>query len=69
MWHGGHGSLAVKVTDSWPVYHEFKPSAAEEPHCRVGERCTLNLSRARPPVGVVFRRRGYSASVVLISLP
>ncbi|GFU59712.1 hypothetical protein TNCV_3186721 [Trichonephila clavipes] len=39
-------SLVVKVkfTDSWPVSHEFEPSAAEDPPCR-GGRCTLNMSR------------------------
>ncbi|GFW21892.1 hypothetical protein TNCV_1236171 [Trichonephila clavipes] len=44
---GSHGSLVVKMTDSWLVCHEFKPSAAEDPPCYVGERCTLNLLRAQ----------------------
>ncbi|GFU05958.1 hypothetical protein TNCV_3395091 [Trichonephila clavipes] len=34
----------VAVMDSWQSWHEFKPSAAEDP--RVGERCTCNMSRA-----------------------
>ncbi|GFU63979.1 hypothetical protein TNCV_245571 [Trichonephila clavipes] len=42
------GSLEVKVTDSWPVCHELKPSTAE-----VRKRFTLNLSKLkRPHVGV-----------------
>ncbi|GFW18298.1 hypothetical protein TNCV_4008371 [Trichonephila clavipes] len=36
-----HGSLVVKLTDSWPACHEFKLTR------RVGEQCTLNLSRAQ----------------------
>ncbi|GFW13237.1 uncharacterized protein TNCV_4121361 [Trichonephila clavipes] len=38
---------------------------------RVGQRCTLNLSRAetRPPVGVVVRRRGASSGVVHVTSP
>ncbi|GFY20820.1 hypothetical protein TNCV_1120541 [Trichonephila clavipes] len=30
----GRGSLAVKVTDSWPGCHEFEPSIAEDLPCR-----------------------------------
>ncbi|GFS73427.1 uncharacterized protein TNCV_1101531 [Trichonephila clavipes] len=30
----GRGSLVVKVTDSWQVYHEFKTSTTEDPPCR-----------------------------------
>ncbi|GFU20717.1 hypothetical protein TNCV_3176541 [Trichonephila clavipes] len=52
------GYLVVKVTDSWLVCHEFKPSTAEDPPCR-GGRCTLNVSRVRrPPVGVVKFEEG-----------
>ncbi|GFU83973.1 uncharacterized protein TNCV_560991 [Trichonephila clavipes] len=29
-----HGSLVVKVTDSWPACQEFEPSTAENPPCR-----------------------------------
>ncbi|GFV19421.1 hypothetical protein TNCV_3663541 [Trichonephila clavipes] len=29
----GRGSLVVKVTDSWPVCHEFEPRTAEDPLC------------------------------------
>ncbi|GFX50757.1 hypothetical protein TNCV_2723411 [Trichonephila clavipes] len=40
--------------DSWSAYHEFEPSAAEDPQCRGGRR-TLNISRLKPPpVGVVW---------------
>ncbi|GFT84695.1 hypothetical protein TNCV_2767121 [Trichonephila clavipes] len=28
-----HGSLVVKVTDSWPTCHEFEPSTTEDPSC------------------------------------
>ncbi|GFY20931.1 hypothetical protein TNCV_3989751 [Trichonephila clavipes] len=31
MPNGGHGSLVVKVMDSWLACHEFEPSAAEDP--------------------------------------
>ncbi|GFS54181.1 hypothetical protein TNCV_2527181 [Trichonephila clavipes] len=41
----------VKVTDSRLGYHEFEPSAAEDPSC-AGGSCTLKLSSLdRPPVG------------------
>ncbi|GFW02132.1 hypothetical protein TNCV_4854721 [Trichonephila clavipes] len=43
----GHGSLVVKVMDSWPVFQEFEPSAAEHPPCREGGKSgnlTVNLS-------------------------
>ncbi|GFU63524.1 hypothetical protein TNCV_1000751 [Trichonephila clavipes] len=30
----GHGSLVVKVSDSWQACHEFEPSTAEDPPCR-----------------------------------
>ncbi|GFW99067.1 hypothetical protein TNCV_3008371 [Trichonephila clavipes] len=39
----GHGSLVVKVTDSWPACQEFEPSTVENSPCRV-VRCTLNMS-------------------------
>ncbi|GFX79870.1 hypothetical protein TNCV_4981821 [Trichonephila clavipes] len=42
---GDRRSLVVKITVSWLACHEFAPSTAENP--RVGERCTLNLSRAQ----------------------
>ncbi|GFX40796.1 hypothetical protein TNCV_3760201 [Trichonephila clavipes] len=52
------GSLEVKVTDSWPAYHEFKPSTSEDPPCR-GVLCTLNmLILKRPLIGVKVRRGG-----------
>ncbi|GFW37885.1 hypothetical protein TNCV_4630871 [Trichonephila clavipes] len=37
------GSLVVKVTDSWPRCHAFKPSTAEDR--RVRGRYLLNLSK------------------------
>ncbi|GFV84420.1 hypothetical protein TNCV_5006841 [Trichonephila clavipes] len=48
-------SLVVKVTDSWLVCHELKPSTAEDPPCR-GDRCMLNMSRLKcPPVDVAWK--------------
>ncbi|GFV88451.1 hypothetical protein TNCV_1242641 [Trichonephila clavipes] len=45
----GRDNLVVKVTDSWPVYHEFEPSTVEDPPCR--GRCMLNMSKLKcPPV-------------------
>ncbi|GFU55057.1 hypothetical protein TNCV_425641 [Trichonephila clavipes] len=44
-------SLMFKVMSSLLTYHEFEPSAAEDPPCRGGRR-TLNMSRlTRPLVG------------------
>ncbi|GFW57275.1 hypothetical protein TNCV_541891 [Trichonephila clavipes] len=49
------GSLVLKVMDSRPACHEFKPSTAEDPLCREG-RFTLNLSRLkRSPFGEVWK--------------
>ncbi|GFX52545.1 hypothetical protein TNCV_4325611 [Trichonephila clavipes] len=41
----GPGSLVVKVTDSWPPCHDS--SLVPMKTRRVGERCTVNLSRAQ----------------------
>ncbi|GFU55092.1 hypothetical protein TNCV_425991 [Trichonephila clavipes] len=30
---GDHGSLMVKVTDSWLACHEFEPSTDKDPPC------------------------------------
>ncbi|GFV54327.1 hypothetical protein TNCV_4366021 [Trichonephila clavipes] len=65
----GHGSLAVKVTDSWLVFKEFEASTPEDRN--VGERCTLNRTRAQTSsrwCGVVARRSGTNSGVVLVSL-
>ncbi|GFW99788.1 uncharacterized protein TNCV_3420171 [Trichonephila clavipes] len=66
----GRGSRGVKVSDrgwlvtsSSPVSHKTR---------RVGERCTLNLSRAQTTsrwCGVVVRRGGVSSGVFLITSP
>ncbi|GFU50879.1 hypothetical protein TNCV_4460861 [Trichonephila clavipes] len=32
----GRGNLVMKVTDSWPACHEFKPGTTEDPPCRGG---------------------------------
>ncbi|GFW44314.1 hypothetical protein TNCV_1747431 [Trichonephila clavipes] len=51
------GNLVVKVTDSWPMYHVFEPSTAEDSQCK-GGRYTLNMSISKhPPVGVVWKIR------------
>ncbi|PRD30612.1 UNVERIFIED_CONTAM: hypothetical protein NCL1_25897 [Trichonephila clavipes] len=44
----GCGSLMVKITDSWPAYHDFDPSTTEDSPCREG-RCTLNMSTLKRP--------------------
>ncbi|GFW40236.1 hypothetical protein TNCV_1696441 [Trichonephila clavipes] len=61
----GSCSLVDKVADSWPLYHEFEPSTAEEQlyrgamHVKPVVRC--------PPVGVVVGRGSDSSSVVLVT--
>ncbi|GFV33077.1 hypothetical protein TNCV_250811 [Trichonephila clavipes] len=53
---GGYGSIVVKVSDrGWHVTSLTK-------NRRVGQRCTLNLSRAKTSsrwCGVVVRREGF----------
>ncbi|GFW08656.1 uncharacterized protein TNCV_2776771 [Trichonephila clavipes] len=55
----GRGSLVVKVSDfGW---HVTSSSPVPLKTCRVGERCTLNMSRAQTSShwsGVVVRRGG-----------
>ncbi|GFX47056.1 hypothetical protein TNCV_316771 [Trichonephila clavipes] len=52
--------LVIKVSDSWPACHEFKPGTTEE------GRCTLRMSRLKcPPIGVEVRRGGAGSGVVL----
>ncbi|GFW02926.1 hypothetical protein TNCV_3733251 [Trichonephila clavipes] len=52
---GGHSNLVVKVTDSWPVCHEFEPSTAENMSFRGGQ-CTPNRSRfKRSPMSGVCK--------------
>ncbi|GFW42183.1 hypothetical protein TNCV_1206391 [Trichonephila clavipes] len=55
--HGDRESLVVKVTDSWPVCHEFEPGTIEDPPCRRG-RCTLNMLRLKRPSGGVMWKLG-----------
>ncbi|GFV85076.1 hypothetical protein TNCV_3320141 [Trichonephila clavipes] len=66
--HSGYGSLEVQVSDGgWLV---TSSSLVPRKTRRVGERCTLNLSRAQTSsrwCGVVFRRGGASSDVVLIT--
>ncbi|GFY21687.1 uncharacterized protein TNCV_1168311 [Trichonephila clavipes] len=65
---GGHGSQVVKVSDhGWRV---MSSSPVPLKTHRVGERCTLNLSRAQTSshwCGVVVRRGSASSGVVLIT--
>ncbi|GFX83099.1 DDE_3 domain-containing protein [Trichonephila clavipes] len=42
--YNGRGSLAIKVTDSWPTSHEFDPGSTKVPPCRKG-RFKLNMLR------------------------
>ncbi|GFW97886.1 hypothetical protein TNCV_1426491 [Trichonephila clavipes] len=59
----GHGSLVVKLTNSWPACQEFEPGTAEEPLRREENRCTLTLSRLKHPfVGVVWKSAQVSSS-------
>ncbi|GFX65652.1 uncharacterized protein TNCV_4093461 [Trichonephila clavipes] len=65
----GHGSRVVKVSDrGWRVMSSSRvPLKAR----RVGERCTLNLTRAQMSFhwcGVVARRGGVPAQVTSSSL-
>ncbi|GFV18439.1 hypothetical protein TNCV_4468751 [Trichonephila clavipes] len=61
----GRGSLVIKVTDSWPACHEFKPGTTEDPPCR-GGRCTLNMPRLKHPhIGLEVRRGGAGSGVIL----
>ncbi|GFY18613.1 hypothetical protein TNCV_2398381 [Trichonephila clavipes] len=59
---GGRGSQVVEVSDRDWSCREFEPSTLKT--CHVGQRCTLNLSRAQMSsrsCGVVVRRGGASA--------
>ncbi|GFW22195.1 hypothetical protein TNCV_1429491 [Trichonephila clavipes] len=57
---GRRGSLEVKVTDSWPAYHKFKPSTSEDPR-------TLNmLIIKRPLIGVKVRRGGVIRHLTMV---
>ncbi|GFV06629.1 hypothetical protein TNCV_2949511 [Trichonephila clavipes] len=66
--NGGPGNRVVKVLDRGWSCHEFKHSTIKDPH--VGQRCTLNLSRAQTSSrwcgGVV--RRGVPSQVSSTSL-
>ncbi|GFV99058.1 anaphase-promoting complex subunit 1 [Trichonephila clavipes] len=64
-----HGSLVVKVTDSWLACHEFEHSTTEDRHA--GEQCTLNMSRTQTSshwCGVVVRRET-SAGYYRLQIP
>ncbi|GFV39833.1 uncharacterized protein TNCV_4144701 [Trichonephila clavipes] len=65
----GRSSQVVQVSDlGWPC-HEFEPSTTKDP-TRVGQRCTLNRSRAETSshwCGVVVRRGGASSDVTHVT--
>ncbi|GFX17093.1 uncharacterized protein TNCV_4266191 [Trichonephila clavipes] len=66
----GRGSLVVKVSD--PGWHVTSSSPVPLKTRRVGQRCTLNLSRAQKCFrwfGVVVRRGGASSGVVHVTRP
>ncbi|GFT62427.1 hypothetical protein TNCV_4717891 [Trichonephila clavipes] len=64
----GRSRLVVKVSDRG--WHVMSSSPVLLKTRRVGERCTLNLSRAQTSshwCGVVVRRVGASSGVVLVA--
>ncbi|GFY01429.1 hypothetical protein TNCV_850371 [Trichonephila clavipes] len=65
---GGCGNLVVKVSDrGWLV---MSSSPVPLKTCRVGQRCTLNPSRAQTSsrwCSVVVRRGGASSGLVLVT--
>ncbi|GFX23882.1 hypothetical protein TNCV_1789131 [Trichonephila clavipes] len=64
----GRSSLVVKVSDRGWLVTSSSPVPLK--NHRVGERCTLNLSRAQMSshwCGVVVRRGGASSVVVLVT--
>ncbi|GFW54544.1 uncharacterized protein TNCV_2232181 [Trichonephila clavipes] len=64
----GCGSPVVKVSDNGGNVMSSSPVPLKTR--RVGERCTLNLSRAQTSSrwwGVVVRREGASSGVVLVT--
>ncbi|GFU83819.1 hypothetical protein TNCV_1694891 [Trichonephila clavipes] len=64
----GRGSLMVKVTDLWLTSHEFEPSTAEDPTCRVTmHRKSIHAYMSSPWCSVEVRRGGASSGVILVS--
>ncbi|GFU54124.1 hypothetical protein TNCV_109491 [Trichonephila clavipes] len=64
----GRGSREVQVSDRGLPCHEFEPSTTKTR--RVGQRCTLNLSRGETSsrwCGVEVRRGGASPGVVHVT--
>ncbi|GFU86261.1 hypothetical protein TNCV_369171 [Trichonephila clavipes] len=60
-------SQVVKVTDLWPVGHEFEPSTAEDPPCRGTMHVKSVESSNVLPWCSVVRRGGASSGVILVS--
>ncbi|GFW93702.1 uncharacterized protein TNCV_4542291 [Trichonephila clavipes] len=66
----GRGSPVVKVSDHGRHVMSSSPAPLKTRH--VGQRCTLNQSRAETSsrwCGVVVRRGGTSSGVVRVTLP
>ncbi|GFW41927.1 uncharacterized protein TNCV_6361 [Trichonephila clavipes] len=64
----GYGNPVVKVSDHGR--HVMSSSPVPLKTCRVGQRCTLNVSRAETSsrwCGVVVRREGASSGVIHVT--
>ncbi|GFX34023.1 hypothetical protein TNCV_912241 [Trichonephila clavipes] len=48
MTQSGHGSLVVKITDSWLACHEFEPSITEDPPCSGAMHVGVDVVTAPP---------------------
>ncbi|GFX33996.1 uncharacterized protein TNCV_911981 [Trichonephila clavipes] len=67
-WYRGCGSPVVRVSDHGR--HVMSSSPVPLRTCRVGQRCTLNLSRAETSshwCGVVVRTGGASSAIVYVT--
>ncbi|GFX29455.1 hypothetical protein TNCV_4498501 [Trichonephila clavipes] len=64
----GRSSLVVKVSDRGWLDTSLSPVPVKT--CSVGERCTLNMSRAQMSscwCGVIVRRGGVISGVVIVN--
>ncbi|GFU57080.1 hypothetical protein TNCV_1779451 [Trichonephila clavipes] len=65
---GIRGRLMVKVTDSWPAYHECEPSTTEDTPCREAmDAKSVDSKTSSLWCGVVVRKGGASSGVVLLT--
>ncbi|GFX30518.1 hypothetical protein TNCV_3461691 [Trichonephila clavipes] len=63
-----HGSLVIKVTNSWLACHEFEPSATEDPPCREAMHVkSVVSSNVLPLVWCGSKERVASSDVVLVT--